>query len=370
MGTALVLVLSWPAHAPAGEKAPLSNAEPVLAQLAKDLADQNEPLAKRLETARILGGWGTAQVREALLAALKDPEPELRAAAARALRWSGNREAVAGLRERIETDDAVPVKAAAFDALAVIGDPSTRPLFVAAAQHREPAVRQPAVWGVSLGPLADPSDRVRYLIQFAEDRDFDGQLRCDALRALFGVNEDRVVEAFMRLLEHEPRFSVAVPDDLRNQQKIMELRRLQTRDVAAWAAEGLGQLKARRAVPLLLTTAEDPSDFFLRVMSLQALIALEVAEAQPVFLRRLEDSLAENRSLALEGLARLADRSVVPQVLARLKDNNGVVRVQAVATLAHLGDVSVRPTLEALQKTERDSNVQAALEEALAHLPR
>jgi hypothetical protein len=41
-----------------------------------------------------------------------------------------------------------------------------------------------------------------------------------------------------------------------------------------------------------------------------------------------------------------------------------------VTTLAMLGDASVRPALEEMQKREPESNVQSALEEALAHLPR
>ena len=369
VGAALALIVSCSSNAVADGKAPLSTAEATLAQLAKDLLDQNQPISKRLEVARVLGGWATAQVREPLLAVLKDPSPVLREAAARGLGWPGNREAVPALRTLVETEDVAAVKAAALQALGRIGDASARPLLVAAANDRDAAVREAALWGVALGPLVDSSDRVGHLVQFAEDRAFDGQLRCDAIRTLSTVNEDRVVEALMRILETEPRIPMAVPNP-RDQQQIMEMRRLQANDAAGWAADALRQLQAQRAVPLLLRTAEDPSDYFLRVMSLQALIDLEAAEAQPVFLRRLEDQLPDNRILALMGLARLGDRSAVPRVMTRLKDGNGAVRAQAVIALAVLGDVSVRPTLEALQKTEQDSSVQIALEEALGYLPR
>jgi HEAT repeat protein len=368
---ALTLAIACGPAAVAAGPVPLSNADAALAQLAKDLADSSQPLAQRLEVVRVLGGWGGPNVRAPLIAALKDPAPELRAAAARALAWPGNREAIDALRERLEAPDEVrQVKGAAAEALGYIGDPATRGLLLGLTKHPEAEVRQAAIWSVSLGPLADPADRVPYLIQLAEDQAFLGLVRCDAIRALFTVNEDRVVQAFLRILENEPRFALSLPEGPGTQQKIMELRRVQARDVAAWVAEGLGQLKAKNAVAPLLKSAEDRSDYFLRLMSLRALIVLNVPEAAPVFVKRLEDEVPENRILALMGLGALKDRAVVPPVARRLTDGSPLVRAQAVTTLAMLGDASVRPALEEMQKREPESNVQSALEEALAHLPR
>jgi len=370
-GTALALMLSFAAHEPAAAQAPLSNVDAALSQLAKDLADQTQPVAQRIEIVRALGGWGGEQVRAPLLATLKDPAAELRAAAARGLGWQGNREAVPALRERVEaTDEAAIVKAAAVESLGIIADRANRPLVVAATKHADARVRQSALWGVALGPLIDPDDRVPYLLQLAEDRALEGLLRCDAVRALFGVNEERVVEAFKRILENEPRFAVALPEGPNSQQQLMELRRVQARDVAAWVAEGLGHLKVKSAVPLLVVAAEDRSDFFLRLMSLRSLILLGAVEAGPVFARRTEDTVADVRILALQALGYLGDKAMVPVALRRLVDPSPLVRAQAVTTLAMLDDRSVRPMLEDLRTKETESSVQSALEEALAHLGR
>jgi HEAT repeat protein len=244
-----------------------------------------------------------------------------------------------------------------------------RALVVAATQDPDAGVREAALWSVALGSLVDPADRTSYLIRLAEDRALDGQLRCEALRALAGVNEGGVIEALMRILEHEPRTTIALPAGPPTQQQIMMLRYAQARAPAAWAAAALGELGARRALPLLLRTAEDPNDFFLRLRSIQSLIAWDVAEALPIFVRRLEDPLPDNRVLALIGLAKRGDRTLIDPVLTRLSDQNSVVRAQAVATLAVLGDATVRPPLEALQQKESDSNVLSALEEALSRLP-
>ena len=371
LGTALAMVVSLAWDAPAAERPPLSNAEPALEQLGKDLLDQNRPLSERLEFARVLGGWATAQVRAPLLATLKDAAPELRAAAARALGWTGNREAVAALRERAEmAAEPAAVRAAAVHSLGIIGDPSTRALLVAATRDPDAGVRQSGLWGVTMGPLFDPADRTSYLIQLTEDQALDGLLRCDAIRLLVDVKEDRVAEALMRVLESEPRSPIALPQGTLSQPQIMELRRVQARDVAAWAAGALGEQRVKGALPLLLKAAEDPNDFFLRQMSITALITLGVQEARPVFTRRLEDRLPDNRVLALMGLTQLADKAAIGSMLPRLTDEDSVVRAQAVVALATLGDGAVRPALEALQRNESDSQVLRALEDALSRLPR
>src|SRR5438477_8867577 len=98
----LLLAASVPAQPTAGA-APLSSAGPVLSELSKQLEDQSLPTEERLQIIGVFGDWATAEVRPPLVVALRDTRPEVRAAAARALGWHGNNEAVPALRERIET---------------------------------------------------------------------------------------------------------------------------------------------------------------------------------------------------------------------------------------------------------------------------
>jgi HEAT repeat protein len=371
LGAGLIVVLASSFHAREASPAPLANFEAALTQLAKDLPDQSLPVAERLEIIRALAGWPTPEARPPLLAALKDPSPEIRGSAARALGWRGNNEAVAALRALAESsEEPVPVKADAIEALGAIGDPATRALLVAATRHPDGRMRQASLRSLAFGPLSDPAERVTYLMQLAEDGALEGLLRVDSLRELANVNEERVVDVFIRILENEPRFAMTLPETGGNVQQIMEVRRVQTRDVAAWAAVGLGELKAKRASSLLVRTAEDRSDFFLRLTSLRSLAVLSLSEGRPVFLRRLEDPVPEVRMAALAALAQLGDPTVVGAVTARLTDRHALVRTQAVRTLAVLGDATVRPLLEDLQKRELDSNVQYAIEETLTQLPR
>jgi HEAT repeat protein len=340
--------------------------------MGKRLEDQSRPAAERLQIIGVFEQWATAQVRPPLVAVLKDSLPEIRAAAARALGWPGNREAVPALRERAETlGEAAVVKAAAVRSLGRIGDPSVRTLVITATSDPDASVREAALWSVTLGSLADPADRTSHLIRLAEDRALEAQLRAAAVRALASVKkEERVVEGLTRILEHEPRLTIALPSGPLTELQMMTLRYAQARDVAGFAAAALGQLEARSALALLLRTAEDPNDFFLRQMSIWSLVAWNVPEGFPVLVRRLEDPLTDNRVLALMGLARLGDRQAVDPVLARLADQSPAVRGQAVKTLGVLGDPKVRQPLEALQQKESDPDVLGALEDELSRLAR
>jgi HEAT repeat protein len=150
----------------------------------------------------------------------------------------------------------------------------------------------------------------------------------------------------------------------------MSLRQAQAQDVTGWVAGALGELEARTELPLLLKSAEAPNNFFLRLMSLGALVGWKVPEAFPVLVSRLEDPLSEIRIVALTGLASLGDQRAVVPVQARLSDASSEVRARAVQTLAWLGGPKVRPQLEALQQNESNSAVLSALETALAQLAR
>ena len=367
---AVALLLTCAGARPTAAASP-SPAWPLLEELGKKLEDQSQPPRDRLEIITTFGEWAGAQVRPPLLTVLTDPLPAIRLAAAQALGWPGNNEAVPGLRERVEDPREVAgVKAAAVASLGRIGDRSVRPLVVSVTESPAAPIREAALWSVSLGSLVDPADRTPYLIRLAEDRAADAQVRVDAVTALAGVKDAGVVKVLAKILETEPPVRIVLPPGALNNDQIMPLRRAQARDVAGWAAAALGALEARGEAPLLLKSAEAPHDFFLRLMSLRALVNWNAAEAYPVLVRRLEDPLPEIRILALTGLANLNDLRAVEPVRARLADLNSDVRARAVETLAWLGGPQARPELEALEQNESNPAVLDALEIALSQLAR
>jgi HEAT repeat protein len=367
----MVLLLTSVAGQATAGAAPPSSEWPIFDELGKQLEDQSRPVKERLEIILTFEEWAAAQVRPPLLAVLKDPLPAIRAAAAQALGWPGNVEAVPALRERVETPGEVAaVRAAVMGSLGRIGDRSVRALVIAATGAPEASVRGAALWGVALGSLVDPADRTAYLLQLVEDRAADAQMRCEAIRVLARVKEAGVADRLVRVLETEPRVRIVVPDGPPSPAENMALRFAEARDVAAWAAGALGPLEAKTALPLLSKTAAEPDDFYLRLMSVRSLVAWNVPEAYPVLVQALEDSHPEVRIMALTGVARLKDPKAVELVVARLSDVSPEVRAWAVPTLAHLGGPQVRPQLEALQQTEADPRVLRVLEAELSRLAR
>src|ERR1700675_4901110 len=100
---AVALLLTCGQTQPTAATPPLALAWPVLEELGKQLEDQSRPAQERLEIILPFAEWAGPQVRPSLVAVLKDPLPAIRAAAAQALGWRGNNEAVPPLRERVET---------------------------------------------------------------------------------------------------------------------------------------------------------------------------------------------------------------------------------------------------------------------------
>jgi len=370
-GGAISLLLTCGTAQPTAVAAPPSPEWPIFAELAKKLEDQSRPAGERLEIILTFEEWAGAQVRSPLVAVLKDPVPAIRAAAARALGWPGNGEAVPALRERVETPgENGAVRAAAVRSLGGIGDRSVRSLVITATGAPDASVREAALWSVTFGSLVDPADRTVYLLRLAEDRAVDAQLRAEAIRVLARVREAGVVDAIVRILESEPRATITIQSDPTNQQETMVRRFAQARDVAAWAAGALGPLEATTALPLLSKTAEDPDDFFLRLMSVRSLAAWNLPEAYPALAKALADPHPEIRIMALTGVARLGDPKAVELVVARLADESSFVRASAVPTLGYLGGPQARPQLEALRETEMDPNVLRALDAELSRLAR
>lgn len=367
---ALSLLALMAAGGPAAAQAPapLSN-EGFLGPLIDQLKDPTLTELQRMQVANALGQWASPAVRPTLVRLLGDASAHVRAAAARGLGWPGNGEAIQPLRQRIDDPaETADVKAAALRSLGTIGDVAARPVVLAATSHPDASVRDAALWSVTFGGLADKADRVPLLVKLVEDTGADLFNRSQAIQALVREQARVASPVLIQVLESGPRSAIAAPPAGINQQQVMELRYRQARDVRAWAAIALGDLYEKAAVPVLMKTAEEPGDYFLRMLSIKALEVIGAAEAAPVMLRRLSDAVAVVRAQAAVGLGGLRDRSAVPALRARLTDDDPEVRRQVAAALGQIGDPSVRADLEALRVKDTDPNVQLSITEALEKL--
>jgi HEAT repeat protein len=366
-GGALLFALS--SVAPLAGAAPLSTAKPILAQLAAQAKDPNLDERERVRAIDVLGQWGTADVRDPLVALLQDPKPPIRRAAARALGWPGHREAIPALRSRAaDTQEDIDVRAASLDALIRIGDGAVRDLFLALSANTDAKIRERALEGLTLGPFASPLDRVPLLIKAVEDDALDLQFRAQAIQALASTRDPAAAPVCKRALETGMRIKMDIPGPKATQQELLSVRYQQARDLRAWAARCLGERGERSAVPDLLKAAEDPDDFFLRLNGVHALAALRAPEARPVFCRLLKDPSPDVRAAAAGGIGLLGDRTAIDCLAAGLHDSAGMVRTQTSLALGLLGGPAARQHLEAARQRERDPQVVGALEAALSQL--
>ena len=197
-----------------GWSAPLSNAGPALQALAVQAQDASLPEAERVDFVKALGGWGTAQVRDVLLALLKDPLPSIREAAVIGLGWRGNGEATSALRELVEAPAETPeMRAAALDSLGKIGDPSARDAVLAAINDGGPADSQGLPRRPHHGSSREPGGSHPLLRRVVEDEGLDPLMRCEAIQELGKEKDKGSIPLLIRLLETGPRIPMPLPSD-------------------------------------------------------------------------------------------------------------------------------------------------------------
>ncbi|MCB9593617.1 MAG: HEAT repeat domain-containing protein [Sandaracinaceae bacterium] len=107
--------------------------------------------------------------------------------------------------------------------------------------------------------------------------------------------------------------------------------------VRAQAAEAVGRVRLREAVPLLLDWLDDP-DADVRAAASRALGSIGEEQAVPRLVRVLGDRQAEVRRAGVAALAGIGGESVVVPLLGRLDDVDARVRADAATVLGHLGD--------------------------------
>lgn len=117
----------------------------------------------------------------------------------------------------------------------------------------------------------------------------------------------------------------------------------------SWAAaELLGKLGDRRAVPALVEATRSPS-LVLSNVAVQSLLRFNDPELIPHLLGVLPDAKMMTQQSIVLGLQRLGDRRVVPTLLELLPGaESPTLRLAILQTLGKLGDPSAIPAVRAL----------------------
>ncbi|HZS46747.1 MAG TPA: M56 family metallopeptidase [Blastocatellia bacterium] len=215
------------------------------------------------------------KVIDALVAALKDPNKEVRHQALWALGQRGDKRAVEGIIGALSDEDSSVRQQAAW-ALGQIDDRRAVAPLMSALKDSNESVRQQAAW--ALGQLDDKS----------------------AVDALVGALSDQ---------------SAGI------------------RSQAAWA---LGQLDDARAVPGLINALTKDQSEGVRSQAIWALGQIEDKRSVDGLITALKDSSPKIRSMAAWSLGQIGDSRAADALIAALKDTDAHVRQQAAWALAQL----------------------------------
>ena len=301
-------------------------------------------------------------VLPALLAAMGDAA--VRADAAKSLGCLGGPETQAPLRSALQ-DPSPDVRAAAADALGNLVDHESVPQIVAMLKDQDPQVRTAAAG--ALGSIGGPQ-AVAGLCEVPDDAASD----------LICLGDTAAVPALLATLadpdssQGRAAWVLGYLDDRRAVGPLLtllkqELKNESDRECKDKAVEALGWLGDPAAVPALL--AEMEGDRGCPTIAAAALGRLGDSRAAAALAALLRNTEAEqgSRVAAAEGLGLLGGPTAMPLLADALKDSSRHVRAAAAEALAVLGDPAAAAALEAAM-TDRSVSVRQAAMRALANL--
>jgi HEAT repeat protein len=261
----------------------------------------------RSAAAAALGRLGDAQAIQGLMNALKDPEPEVRAAAIGAIGGFATHDSLEAIANLLLDDPELMPRQAAVRALVRTGREDVIPYLME-------ALRDSYWW---------------------YERE---QATAELLEAIAGMGAAAVPPLIEALGDSEGT-----------------VRRM--------AASVLGQLRDPRALEPLRMALYD-THFDVCQAAALALAALG-APALPVLVEAMGHPEAWIRQQAIIGLGKIQDAQVAPALLSLLHDENRDVRMQAIRTLGDLGAASALPLLQELAASRADREMAGLAKKAI-----
>jgi len=270
-----------------------------------------------LKKARIILAEDTRTISEELKLLLHDPDPQIRALAARAIGRIG-------------------IDSAPLSAINSVLQPNLH----------DSVVFVSAMTAFAYGLLPKDSTLANDMIEYAFTAPPEAALNAivSAGRLADSVNTP-VIQKMMILLNHpQPSYR-------------------------AHTAMALLFSNAKSAIDALTQVALADSAKSVRDTALYALARMKAKKAKDVYLAYLNDTDAYLQSLALRGLSAVNDTALVEKVLPFLKAKNVNLRSQAIATLATLTCQKSKEALTDAARNDSDSRLKAQALSALAGFP-
>lgn len=310
----------WPTPAPTPALAPMARADAM-----RDLARARVGLSAEL--AAMSGDlWSGDKRRQrdtnniavpALIGALKDPDVEVRRAAAQSLANLQDPRAVPALIAALGDAD-TEVRGAAASGLAALEDPRAVPALVGLLKDKSPEVRYHALAALANFPDGVPADAI---LAALEDSNADiRQVAMSLATSRVSHDEDDTTPA-------DPRFVAAFTRLLKDGSP----------DVRQAAVSGLGELRLTKAPPELLALVTDKSED-VRQQLAYSLGQIGDPKGVPALKTLLTDASGEVREAAVHGLSEIRDQSALEALVGALRSTDATVRRTAAMVLGQRGE--------------------------------
>jgi cyclophilin family peptidyl-prolyl cis-trans isomerase/HEAT repeat protein len=327
-----------------------------------------------------------------LIRLLADPEARVRRRTALAVGRVGLAEGVEPLTKAL-MDEEFEVRQMAAFALGLIGDPAARPALTAALSDADPTVQGRAA--EALGAIADRADApaVSAMVQAhikagalmaiaPDDVGYPLTPAAEAARlglyALVKLGSYEALAAAVLDASGQPvsswwpvAYALQRLGDAKAATALLTLLKTPGRYTAAFAARGLGVIKAQAAAGALREIVQQRrGDQAVVIQAIRALAAIGGATSASVLTPIVVDGQA-NQTLRIEAMAALgavAGPDSIDLMLDLLSDTSPAVRGAAMRALARLDPDTFLATLSGLDP-DRDWTVRTAQAAALASLP-
>jgi HEAT repeat protein len=196
----------------------------------------------------------------------------------------------------------------------------------------------------------------------------DSDVRSVSLRALARIADPRAIEPLIGALEAaEAWLAPRIADILaRHGEPVIDpligvLNESTGRQARAWAANVLGEVRARRAFPSLVRLLDDP-DEEVRAKAATALGRLDDRRAIGYLLDHLlTDPAPFVRARIATAMAQFGGPEVVDRLVRALGDQAWWVRMRSVEALEQIGAVAEAPLLVALDDADPEIRMRAAV---------
>jgi HEAT repeat protein len=291
---------------------------PVSGEVAALLGDPRADVRRAaVRVLRSVAGSDRAFVHEALLGALGDEDPRVRAEVAGALGSTGAKQAVSAIAKLLKEDPAL-VRVAAIDALGRLDAKAELAAVRGALGDVDAEVRGAAIRAIVTLGAREAANGVAGLLG-----DREAEVRKEALKALAELGARGQGDAVAACLAD------AVPE---------------VRLAAAWAAGRLGAAAARPRLEAMLGEKSMPARF----TAVAALRRMRAAESEPALLKRLADESPIVRGAAAEALGAIRAKEAAGPLKALLKDADPYARAGAARAAGLLGLADAAEGLVAL----------------------